>query len=71
MPQKCHFGDVASLNNCRLWQLGHYISEWVNFLEDRLFEFDEHVVVIVLKKKFPKVVLSLVKLNLYVYVATK
>ena len=41
------------------------VHEWVQFLKDKLFDFDEHVVVIVLIKLIPKSsILSLVKLNL-------
>ena len=50
---KSHFWHVASLNFC-LRQVT--VHEWVQFLEDKLFKFDEHIVVIVLKKKLPKVV---------------
>ena len=38
----------ASLNFC-LRQVT--VHEWLQFLEDKLFEFDEHIVVIVLKKE--------------------
>ena len=52
---------VASLIFC-LRQVT--VHEWVQFLEDKLFEFDEHIVVIVLKKRIPKSsILSLAKLN--------
>ena len=47
------FWHVASLNFC-LRQVT--IHEWLQFLEDQLFEFDERIVVIVLKSEFPKVV---------------
>ena len=40
------------------------VHEWVQFLEDKLFQFDEHIVVIVLEKRIPKSsLLSLDKLN--------
>ena len=42
-----------------------HCHEWVQFLKDKLFEFDEHVVGIVLIKLIPKSSrLSLVKFNL-------
>ena len=45
---------------------GHVtVHEWVQFLKDKLFEFDEHVLVIVLIKLILKSsIFSLVKLNL-------
>ena len=58
---KMTFWHVASLNFCLRQDTAH---EWVQFLEDKLFEFDEHIVVIVFIKIIPKSsILSLVKLN--------
>ena len=39
--------------------------EWVQILEDELFEFDEHIVVIIFIKIIPQssILLSLAKLN--------
>ena len=56
------FLHVASLN-FRLRQVT--VHEWVQFLEDKLFKFDEHIVVIVLRKIISKSrIMSLAKLNL-------
>ena len=58
---KWHFWHVASLNFCLRQGTAH---ERVQFLEDKLFEFDEHIVVIVFIKIIPKSsILSLAKLN--------
>ena len=54
----------VAILNFRLWQL-FTVHEWLQFLEDTLFEFDEHIVVIVSIKIIPKSgIFSIANMNL-------
>ena len=56
--------NYVAILSFRLWQL-FTVHEWLQFLEDKLFEFDEHIVVIVSIKIIPKSgIFSIANMNL-------